>query len=81
MARLILLDSGLFGMIVCAPGKPQVVRCLAWLKTILAAGAVVVIPEIRPTRFVENSCASAQSEACDVSMTLSIQAAALTTWP
>jgi hypothetical protein len=47
MARLILLDSGPLGMIVRAPSKPQhVVRCLAWLKTILATGAVVVIPEI-----------------------------------
>ncbi len=46
MARLILLDSGPLGMIVRAPSKPHVVRCLAWLKTILAAGAVVVIPEI-----------------------------------
>src|SRR5271155_511183 len=46
MARLILLDSGPLGMIVRAPSKPHVVRCLAWLKTILAAGAVVVIPDI-----------------------------------
>jgi hypothetical protein len=45
MARLILLDSGSLGMIVRAPSKPQIVRCLAWLKTILAAGAVVVIPD------------------------------------
>jgi hypothetical protein len=48
MARLILLDSGPLGMIVRAPSKPQVVRCLAWLKTILAAGAVVVIPDTAP---------------------------------
>jgi hypothetical protein len=46
MARLILLDSGPLGMIVRAPSKPQVVRCLAWLKTVLAGGAVVVIPDI-----------------------------------
>lgn len=46
MARLILLDSGPLGMIVRAPTKPQIVRCLAWLKTILANGAVVVIPDI-----------------------------------
>ena len=46
MARLILLDNGPLGMIVRAPSKPHVVRCLAWLKTILAAGAVVVIPDI-----------------------------------
>jgi hypothetical protein len=46
MARLILLDSGPLGMIVRAPSKPHVVRCLAWLRTMLAAGAVVVIPDI-----------------------------------
>src|SRR5208282_5612603 len=32
MARLILLDSGPLGLIVRAPSKPQVVRCLTWLK-------------------------------------------------
>lgn len=48
MERLILLDSGPLGMIVRAPSKPHVVRCLAWLKTILAAGAVVVIPDMMP---------------------------------
>ncbi len=46
MARLILLDSGPLGLIVRAPNKPQVVRCLAWLNTISATGATVVIPEI-----------------------------------
>ncbi len=46
MARLILLDSGPLGMIVRAPSKPHVERCLARLKTILATGAVVVIPDI-----------------------------------
>ena len=46
MARLFLLDSGPFGLIVRAPSKPQVVRCLTWLKAISAAGATVIIPEI-----------------------------------
>jgi hypothetical protein len=46
MARLILLDSGPLGLVVRAPSKPQVVRCLAWLKAISATGATVVIPEI-----------------------------------
>jgi hypothetical protein len=30
MARLILLDTGPLGMIVRAPSKPQIVRCLTW---------------------------------------------------
>jgi hypothetical protein len=46
MARLILLDSGPLGLIVRAPSKPQVVRCLNWLYTISTTGATVVIPEI-----------------------------------
>ena len=46
MARLILMDSGPLGLIVRAPSKPQVVRCLTWLKAISAAGATVIIPEI-----------------------------------
>ena len=46
MARLILLDGGPLGMIVRAPSKPHIVRCLTWLKTKLATGPTVVIPEI-----------------------------------
>ena len=46
MARLILLDSGPLGLIVRAPSKRQVVRCITWLNTISANGATVVIPEI-----------------------------------
>jgi hypothetical protein len=46
MARLILLDSGPLGLIVRAPNKPQVVRCIAWLNAISATGATILIPEI-----------------------------------
>ena len=46
MARLILLDSGPLGLIVRAPGKPQVVRRVTWLNAISANGATVIIPEI-----------------------------------
>ena len=46
MARLILLDSGPLGMIVRAPSKPQIVRCIMWLRTVAVSGATVVIPEI-----------------------------------
>ena len=48
MARLILLDSGPLGLIVRAPapGRPQVGRCLGWVQTIRASGAIVIIPEI-----------------------------------
>jgi hypothetical protein len=46
MARLILLDTAPLGPIVHAPSKPHIVRCLTWLKTIQATGAVVIIPDI-----------------------------------
>jgi hypothetical protein len=41
VARPILWDSGSLGLIVRAPSKPQVVRCLAWLNSISANGATV----------------------------------------
>src|SRR5271170_4068800 len=68
MARLILLDSGPLGMIVRAPSKPHVVRCLAWLNTILAAGAVVVIPDIAHYEVRRELLAAAPSAACDGSL-------------
>jgi hypothetical protein len=34
------------GLIVRAPSKPHIVRCLTWLKTIQATGAVIIIPDI-----------------------------------
>ena len=46
MVRLILLDSGPLGLIVRAPSKPQVVRCVTWLNAVMATGATVIIPEI-----------------------------------
>ena len=46
MARLILLDGGPLGLILRAPSKPQVGRCLAWLNTVMTNAAIIVIPEI-----------------------------------
>ena len=46
MSRLILLDSGPLGLMVGAAGKPHVARCLTWLKSVSAAGATIIIPEI-----------------------------------
>ncbi len=46
MARLILLDSGPLGLIVRAPSKPQLGRCLAWLNTVMSNVAIIVIPDI-----------------------------------
>jgi predicted nucleic acid-binding protein len=46
VARFILLDSGPLGLMVRAPNKPQVVRCIAWLNDIATTGATIVIPEI-----------------------------------
>jgi hypothetical protein len=46
MSRLILLDSGPLGLIVGAPGRPHIARCLNWLKAASSAGATIIIPEI-----------------------------------
>jgi hypothetical protein len=46
MSRLILLDSGPLGLIVGAPGRPHVARCLTWLKAVSLAGGTIIIPEI-----------------------------------
>ncbi len=46
MSRLILLDSGPLGLIVGAPGRPHVARCLSWIKAISSAGAAIIIPDI-----------------------------------
>ena len=76
MARLILLDSGPLGLIVRAPGKPQVVRCVTWLNAVMAIGATVIIPEIAHYEVRRELLVSAPSAACDAWTTLSIPAAA-----
>jgi hypothetical protein len=65
MARLILLDSGPLGLNVRAPSKPQVVRCVTWMKAISATGGSIIIPEIahyelRPELFRIRAVASSQ---------------------
>jgi len=43
----ILLDSGPLGLLTAPPGKRgQVTVCSAWLVSLLAAGARVIVPEI-----------------------------------
>ena len=81
MARLILLDSGPLGMIVRAPQQAASRTMSRMAEDHPGSGAVVVIPEIAHYEVRRELLASAQSEACDVSITLSIQAAVLTTWP
>ena len=46
MPSLILLDSGPLGLIVGAPGRPHVTRCLTWLNAVSSAGATIIIPDI-----------------------------------
>ena len=41
-----LLDSGPLGLLVRAPSRSQVVRCLTWLSAISTTGTTVVIPDI-----------------------------------
>lgn len=46
MTRVIVLDSGPLGIITNPRQTPEVLACAAWLRSILAAGARVVLPEI-----------------------------------
>ena len=46
VARTIILDSGPLGLITNPNPTPQNIACADWLKTLLSAGARVVIPEI-----------------------------------
>jgi predicted nucleic acid-binding protein len=46
VTRSIILDTGPVGLAAKAPGKPEVDRCLAWIKSLLAVGSIVAVPEI-----------------------------------
>ena len=47
MTRAILLDTGPLGLLTSPPGrKGNAAVCARWLRSLLAAGARVVVPEI-----------------------------------
>lgn len=46
MPRVIVLDTGPLGILTNPRQTPDVVACSAWLRSMLAAGARVVLPEI-----------------------------------
>lgn len=46
MTRVVVLDTGPLGLLTNPRQTPDVVACTAWLRSILAAGARVVLPEI-----------------------------------
>ena len=46
MSRTVLLDSGVLGLATNPKPTVEALRCARWLDAILAAGAVVVVPEI-----------------------------------
>lgn len=46
MTRVIVLDTGPLGIITNPRQTPDMVACTAWLRSMLAAGARVVLPEI-----------------------------------
>jgi hypothetical protein len=46
MTRVIVLDTGPLGIITNPRQTPDVIACVAWLRSILATGARVVLPEI-----------------------------------
>ncbi len=46
MSRIVLLDSAPLGLISNPKVSPETQACRAWVKTLVAAGIVVVVPEI-----------------------------------
>ena len=44
--RLVFLDSGTLGLLAKAPGKPDADRCRAWVQSLDASGARIVVPEL-----------------------------------
>ena len=46
MTRVVVLDTGPLGVITNPRPTPEVVACTTWLRSLLAAGARVVLPEI-----------------------------------
>jgi len=46
VTRVIVLDTGPLGIITNPRQTPDVVACTAWLRSMLAAGARVVLPEV-----------------------------------
>lgn len=44
--RVVVLDSGTLGLLAKAAGKPDADRCRAWVRSLDAAGARVVVPEL-----------------------------------
>jgi predicted nucleic acid-binding protein len=46
VSRLVLLDSGPLGLVTNPRESPESRQCKEWLKTLLAAGLRVMVPEI-----------------------------------
>jgi predicted nucleic acid-binding protein len=46
VARIIVLDAGPLGLASKPPGKPDADRCRAWVRTLDASGARIVVPEV-----------------------------------
>lgn len=44
--RLVVLDTGVLGMVSNPRGKPAALRCRQWVKDLAAAGVRVVVPAI-----------------------------------
>jgi predicted nucleic acid-binding protein len=46
VARIIVLDAGPLGLASKPPGKPDADRCRAWVRTLDASAARIVVPEV-----------------------------------
>ncbi len=46
MSRIVLLDSGVLGLVTNPRAFPAVARCNEWMESLLLSGAEVAVPEI-----------------------------------
>lgn len=50
MSRVILLDTGILGLVTNPKATPQNQECKLWLNSLKANGSIPIIPEIADAR-------------------------------
>jgi predicted nucleic acid-binding protein len=46
MNRIVVLDTGVLGLLTHPQGSPDSERCVKWITTLIAGGVIFVLPEI-----------------------------------
>jgi hypothetical protein len=46
MNRIVVLDTGVLGLLTHPQGSPDSARCVEWFTTLIAGGVIFVLPEI-----------------------------------